>query len=457
LNSLSVLDLVQIHVVHSLAFSICLLVFIRTEMAKHVFAWVCSNLLGSAGFVMLYGRGDEISFQTFAIPNSLILAGGICRAVALALPINRRTAFSMPGILLIVSVPIFMLIFLPFMSQFWLFLLLTSSILVTLSATLFVIKNRLWAGSVGKAVLTTILILSAFGFVWRMSKAYPFGPYTTFIGNSDQQYLALVLLLVVSFFLQVAFFLMVAERINRSAQFAERKAVRSQEQASQSARRQILAENMAMERLKMLNILTHEVRQPLNNAQAALQSIMTELEPATVQRNKLRFAARRAQSVLDEVTLALSNSIVGAMIVQRKQEPNPYECDALPIAELAKTDCPMAQSRRIGISAEDTNVFLPVDPILLRLALRNLLHNAVKFSPTGSPVELAIRFDTDRLGVSFQITNSLAQPHRVNVEHVGDGHLGLFVVKQIARVHSGNLNVIQANPDQVTFELFLPK
>lgn len=457
MNSLTSIHLVQIYLAHSLAFSICLLVFIRTELARNITFWIISNLLGAAGFVILQARGDEINFYTFIVPNALIVIGGIFRALAIMPPITKRTIFKPASLLLFASAVTLLLILVPTLSDFRLLLVLSSSVLLSISCAISVRKNRLWAGTVAQKWLSIFLAVSILGFAWRISQAYPFGPYKMFIGQTGPQYVALVMLLGVSFFLQIAFMLLVSERLRRNAQLAERRASRAQERASQMVQRRIVAEKLAKDRLNMLNILTHEVRQPLNNAQAALQSVLTEIEPTNIQRDKLRTAATRAQSVLDDITLAISNSIVGTMVVQRKQEANLHECEVLTIAELARTDCPLDQSSRIRISADDHSIFLAVDPILLRLALRNLLHNAVKFSPSDSCVELTITLDADRLGASFQVTNTLTHPGRVSGGSVENGHLGLFVVTEIARVHNGSLSVIQPDDAAVTFELFIPK
>lgn len=468
MNDFTSSHLVQIYVAHSLAFSLSLLFFLRIDLARNIIYWIIANILGTLGFLVLHFRGDEINVINFVLPNALNFTGGVFRALALMRPMTRQMVSRPESLFLLGSIAVFMLLAVTPLEDYRLVFVLLSGMMVAISAAIAVTRNPLWAGSSGQKCMMVMLAISIIGFMWRLSRAYPFGQYSTFIGQSAEQYAGLVLLLVISFFLQIAFMLLIADRLRRTMQMTARRAARANERSMQLVQRKQAAEKLAAERLAMLNVLTHEVRQPLNNAQAALQSVLAEIEPERIQRDKLRKAASRAQSVLDDITLALSNSIVGAMVVQRKQDPALRECEVLAIAELSRTDCPREQAGRIAIETSEEAIFLAVDPILLRLALRNLLHNAIKFSPPDSPVTMKVELDAYRLGFSFQITNQIAvspDPDKISLpEDSGPRlwprngkHLGLFVVSEVARVHHGQLTVDQSTGRTVTFELFIPK
>lgn len=472
MTSFSDAHLVEIYLAHSLAFSLSLLVYLRSEVSWRVICWILANLLGAAGFTALSLRGDEVSPLTFLLPNTLNFLGGALRAIAFMKPLSRGRfprPVERPDVwLLITSLIIFTLVLVPALSDYRLLLVLLSAMMLPLSASMSLIKNRLWRGSAGQKLMLSCLIFAISGFTWRMCYAYPIGPHRTFIGNAPEQYAGIVLMLLISFFMQISFVVLIAERLNRTVRFTERRAARVIERDQQLRKQHQTSQALAEERLNMLNILTHEVRQPLNNAQAALQSVLAEIEPETIQRSKLRSAAMRTQSVLDDITLALSNSIVGATVIQNKIAPRLRECEILAITELARTDCPSEQARQIIIKATEPEIFLAVDPVLLRLALRNLLHNAAKFSPCGTPVELKISIDQDRFGISFAVSNALEMPIMLPTENftltnsqpalpANGERLGLHVVKEIVRVHQGQARIIQHDPAHVTFEIFIPK
>lgn len=175
----------------------------------------------------------------------------------------------------------------------------------------------------------------------------------------------------------------------------------------------------------------------------------------------------RSQTVLDRITLAISNAIVGVSLIDEDGAIQTRPIDALEIAELACSDCPAEQQYRIRIMKMTDTIFVDLDPILIRLALRNLLDNALKYSKLHSVISIEIRHDEERLGVSFLVSNyindasSLSQDifqHRVrgNAGRVeGSGH-GLFLVKRVADAHHGQISFTVTDESKVTFDLFIP-
>ncbi len=141
--------------------------------------------------------------------------------------------------------------------------------------------------------------------------------------------------------------------------------------------------------------------------------------------------------------------------------------DAVEIAELACSDCPAEQRHRIRINNGPDAIFADLDPVLVRLALRNLFDNALKYGTPNSLVQLDIAHDEERLGVSFKVTNPVTDTsgltkdifrHRVRGNYgsvEGSGH-GLFLVKKVADAHHGSISFTVTDGDKVTFDLFIP-
>lgn len=175
----------------------------------------------------------------------------------------------------------------------------------------------------------------------------------------------------------------------------------------------------------------------------------------------------RAQSVLDAVTLSISNAILGVSLLDNENSISTRPIDATEIADLARSDCPSEQRYRVRMNAQRKPIYVDLDPVLVRLALRNLLDNALKYSPINSLVHLDIRHDEARLGVSFTVTNHISNPgllsqdifaQRVRgkgAKAEGSG-LGLFLVKKVADAHHGDISYSVAHGTHVTFDLFIP-
>lgn len=154
-------------------------------------------------------------------------------------------------------------------------------------------------------------------------------------------------------------------------------------------------------------------------------------------------------------------------MIERGDSPGVHPIAVADVAKLALTDCPQSAIERITFRPPDDTLFVHMDPILIRTALRNLLDNACKYSPAGSPILFEITVDELRCGVAFQITSELTDRGLLqgdifnkygrgsSAEAEGQG-LGLFIVRQVARIHHGEVRYWVNDDSRATFELFIP-
>jgi PAS domain S-box-containing protein len=233
-------------------------------------------------------------------------------------------------------------------------------------------------------------------------------------------------------------------------------------------------ERLLAERSQMLDILAHEVRQPLNNASAALQSAAGALSTVDDQAAAPRLS--RAQSVLSQVLSSIDNTLAVASLLAR---PDPIERDDTDIdALLAVTiaDMPPAERDRVRIERSTSLRTASMDMSLLRLALRNLLSNALRYSAAGTAVvlhladsdePLALLIDVGDEGPGLPATSlprlfergshrnaggeSALVPKR---ENTGQGlGLGLYIVRRVMELHGGTVSVLRNSPQGVTMRL----
>lgn len=223
---------------------------------------------------------------------------------------------------------------------------------------------------------------------------------------------------------------------------------------------------LLQERMEMLNVLAHEVRQPLNDASAALQSA----ESSLASRGDA-FASGQvveAQHVLREVMLRIDNTLTVASLLAR---PDPIQRDDVDIGALlsiAIADMPSAQRCRIKVIRKTSTRTALMDMSLMRLALRNLLSNALKFSPKNSTVTILVA-DTESppaLLVSVTDTGEGIAPallpqlftrgartlDKANPDGLG---LGLYIVERVMSLHGGSVKVEHTGPAGTTMTLVI--
>jgi two-component system, NtrC family, sensor histidine kinase GlrK len=114
-----------------------------------------------------------------------------------------------------------------------------------------------------------------------------------------------------------------------------------------------------------------------------------------------------------------------------------------------------ARSLTLEVSAED--VMLPADPEKLRVALDNLVSNAIKFSPEGASIKIASQLDGDMLQLDVidqgpgippaeraRIFDPFYQGGHAGAGPVRGTGIGLSVVKEYVFAHGGSVEVVDS-------------
>jgi heavy metal sensor kinase len=127
------------------------------------------------------------------------------------------------------------------------------------------------------------------------------------------------------------------------------------------------------------------------------------------------------------------------------------------------------KGQRIMIGG-DESAWVHGDPIFLRQAMVNIIHNAVKFSPAAGIIRVAIQRDSPDV-VCVEIADNGPGISPEHAEHVfdrfyrvdesrsrdaGGAGLGLSIAQWAVRVHGGRIHVKTTPGEGCVFQIFLP-
>lgn len=216
----------------------------------------------------------------------------------------------------------------------------------------------------------------------------------------------------------------------------------------------------------VLQDLSHELRSPLARLHLILDLARRSANAQEAAPYFLRAECEIAR--LDRMTgdmLALSRMESGLPGMRREQ----LDLGELAHACLEESDL-QADARRIALHWQPPEAAIAVtgSPVLLARAVRNLVSNAVKFSPNGGSVEVGVRVVDGMAecvvrdhgpGVPEAELASLFRPFfRGTNAARADGHgLGLAIAQRVARAHGGEIVARNAEGGGLEVTLRVPR
>lgn len=229
-----------------------------------------------------------------------------------------------------------------------------------------------------------------------------------------------------------------------------------------------------LERLKsdFVNMLSHDLRTPLNAVQASLEIASSEhfqLPP------EVKVYLDRAQS-----NLGLSLSLINQLLELEKMEAGivSLSLDGVSSAEIFNKAClavvSLAESKKVAIKRTGQNLDFVGDADRLVQVMINMLGNALKFSPSGSKITVRDELRHDVGGQDWARISITDQGRGIPVaklgqifdrfqqvdpqdarEKAGSG-LGLAICKAIVEAHGGRIGVSSSEGIGSTFWFELP-
>jgi len=219
-------------------------------------------------------------------------------------------------------------------------------------------------------------------------------------------------------------------------------------------------------RADFVSLVSHELRSPM----AAVIGAARTLEERWRELNADQRSAFLA--LIGDETNRLANLIGDVLDTSRIEAGTfSYRFTEVDVAELMRATVAgfALHQDEVGVTAHAHGDVPSVrgDRERLRQVLRNLLENAVKYSPAGSVVDVRARAGNGRVLVTVEDAGPgiPAEHHGLIFERFGRANvglgkpgtgLGLFIARSIAEAHGGTLTVTSAPGEGATFALELP-
>ncbi len=200
-------------------------------------------------------------------------------------------------------------------------------------------------------------------------------------------------------------------------------------------------EQMLEAKRQLLLAISHELRSPLTRARVHLELLAPSDSRRALERD------------LQEMERLLNELLEAERLNSRHSPLNLSACD--PAALIQEVIMDYFPHGHIRTALQQPGVFIPLDPVRIKLLVKNLLENALRHTPAeAEPPEISSRIDARhwRLqvcdhghGISAthlqHITEPFYRADSARQRETGGYGLGLYLCRVIAAAHGGQLHV----------------
>jgi signal transduction histidine kinase len=232
-------------------------------------------------------------------------------------------------------------------------------------------------------------------------------------------------------------------------------------------RQQEKIQSMNETRGKLISVLSHDMRSPLNNLQMLVDQAemkSTDEEQRQIIMAMVSDSLKSTMLLLDNTTYWINKEKYGLTIQTQRVNINEH------IAENVELYTNIAKHKDLSIvNLIRNNHTVSADPNILNMIIRNLLSNAIKFSLSGSqPIEISSYLEGDDLTISIrdhgtgmswkeleeiQSSSITSRSGTFNEHSTG---MGLILIKYFLELMEGELMITSTKTEGTTASFSLP-
>jgi len=218
-------------------------------------------------------------------------------------------------------------------------------------------------------------------------------------------------------------------------------------------------------RTTLIDAMAHEFKTPLTSIKGATTSLLANPDqPPETRTEMLKIADEEAEHLKDLIDDAVEMARVDTANIDVNLELANLEEIVREVVASMKTEI---DDRKLELICDVHLPAIAADRRLLKLAVKQLFDNALKYSPCGTPVAIRLSAADDMIavevtdhgaGIPVQEQGSIFERfyRSPSVRHQIPGSgLGLSIAHSIVQAHHGDLRV-KSCPGETTFRMTLP-
>ncbi len=217
---------------------------------------------------------------------------------------------------------------------------------------------------------------------------------------------------------------------------------------------------------EFLALLGHELRNPLASIRMGIELLKRNTPPDASSRRTTDMMQRQVTHMVRLIDELLDTARIDQGKIQLRLSSIPVESVVAQAVSASATFTEPKRQRVLAAVAPDVGI-IEADPDRVIQVLNNLLHNASKFSPSGSTIHVCARSSSSGVVITVRdagigiapdhldlIFGSFVQVHSGVQEGLG---LGLALVRKLMEMHGGTAQVQSEGPGQgAEFTLTFP-
>lgn len=230
------------------------------------------------------------------------------------------------------------------------------------------------------------------------------------------------------------------------------------------------AEDASAFKTELLSIAAHDLKNPLQSILGFSVLILEELTERSSLADKIKAIQRAAERMLSLIKELLEIAAIDSQKIQLKKQKT-YLVDLLyRVLDANRLQAEM-KLQQLGFEVLSPNAVVEIDVSWMREVFENLVSNAIKFTPFGKHISVALSEREDYVRVEVRdegqglsaedMPKLFGKFQRLSAQPTGNETstgLGLFIAKQIVELHGGKIWAeSEGRGKGATFIVELPK